>query len=100
MLFKSENISMWYPELQSLLQKQVVFPFSFYSGQAADKKKEGNRKGHAQPGVVSVIKGCFFSCKRQGSCQFRIESILDDNYFVNKNGEIEERYPYCKILWF
>ena len=25
-----------------------------------------------------------------------IESILDYNYFVNKNGEIEERYPYCK----
>ena len=29
-----------------------------------------------------------------------IESILDDNYFVNKNGEIEERYPFCKTLWF
>lgn len=21
---------------------------------------------------------------------------MDDNYFVNKNGEIEERYPFCK----
>ncbi len=25
-----------------------------------------------------------------------IESILDDNYFVNSQGIVEEREPYCK----